>query len=135
MLHRRCLTRFWVYLGLRINQGSAYISSSEYTSSAYARVLNILGLYWVLNMPGLHRILNMPEYAWTTPEYVCLCLNMMPKSAWMGFVLYFPFVIPFLLNVFSTNSQHHQQNVWWLYCDGQFQYWRKSTKSRAWQAK
>ena len=75
---------FWIY------QGSEYASSSQ-----FARVLN---------MSVLHRVLNMPEYAWLClTEYVWICLNM-PGYAWIClnlpewlFVLYFPIVIPYLL--------------------------------------
>ena len=60
MLHRRCLTGFWMY------QGSKYVSGTE-----YARVLSIPSvpnmqefyIYQFLNMLGLHSFLNMPEYA------------------------------------------------------------------------
>ena len=65
MLHRKCLTEFWICLEFWVSQGS------EYTS-----VLNVPGFciclwFWmyqsveyirVLNMLGLHRVLSMPEY-------------------------------------------------------------------------
>ena len=61
---------FWTY------QSSEYASGSE-----DARVLNMSGLtgFWIC--------LNMSDYVW---------LNM-PGYVWMAFVLYFPIVIPCLL--------------------------------------
>ena len=87
--------------GLWIYQGSEYSSGSE-----FARVLNTR---LVLNLPGfwIVRVMQSFEYAWIClimsgwiclgmSEYAGICTNV-PKSAWIAFVLYFPIVIPCLL--------------------------------------
>ena len=81
--------------------------------SKYTKALN---MPLVLNLPRLwinqgseyvrlHRVLNMPEYVcvimpgWICmgmSEYANICVHM-PKSAWMAFALYFPIVMPCLL--------------------------------------
>ena len=88
----------------------------------YTRILNTsgFGIYQnpecafgseharALNMSGLQRVLNMSEYTWLSDwicldlsEYATICANM-PKSAWMTIALYFPIVIPCLLESVVT---------------------------------
>ena len=59
--------------------------------------------FWMYKCSEYTRVLN--EYVWIIPRYIWFCLKIfeydgkcenMPKSAWMGFVLHFPFVIPCL---------------------------------------
>ena len=94
MLHHRCLTGFWVYLGFSVCQGSKYTS-----------VLNITNL----NMPLVFnvRILNETEF-WICHAYTGFWIYLnnswiyqnianMPKCAWRAFVLHVPIVITCLL--------------------------------------
>ena len=85
----------WIY------QGPEYASGSE-----YARVLNKPG-FWISHGSEYVRVTQGSEYAWIClimSDWICLdlskyaviCTNM-PKSAWVAFVLYFPIVIPCLL--------------------------------------
>ena len=107
VLHHRGLTRFWACFWFLICLWFWICQSFGYTM-----VLNML---LVLNIPGFliyktpeyARVMQGSEYAWTIPEYVCLCLvclNMLeyigicmnvPTSVWMCFVLYFP-ISPFV---------------------------------------
>ena len=77
------IPRFWIRVGFWICQGSEHVRVTQV--SEYARIcLNMSG--WIC--------LDMFEYAG-------ICVNM-PKSAWIAFVLYFPIVIPCLLEGVNT---------------------------------
>ena len=69
---------FWIYQGSEYASGSEFIRVTQ--GSEYAWICLIM-FGWIC--------LDMPEYAG-------ICVNM-PKSAWIAFVLYFPIVIPCLL--------------------------------------
>ena len=56
--------------------------------------------FWIYQGSEYARVTEGSEYAWKIPEYAWTCLIMsayagmcvnMPKSAWMDFVLHFPF--------------------------------------------
>ena len=106
---------FWRY------QGPEYASGSEYTrvlnklgfwisqGSEYAKVLKmplVLNMPLILNFPGFWICqgytgfwicLNISDWIYLDlSEYAAICANM-AKSAWMAFVLYFPIIIPSLL--------------------------------------
>ena len=100
-------------------------------SSKYTKALN---KPLVLNLPNFwinqgseyvrsNRVLNMPKYAWLClaewtcmdmSEYADICVNM-PKSSWMAFALYFPIVIPCLLErVLTYFNVCRKLEVWVL---------------------
>ena len=83
------MSGFWIY------QGHEYASGSE-----YARVLNMLGLTQGFEYASICLIMS----GWICldmSEYAGIWVNM-PKSAWIAFVLYFPIVIPCLLEGMVT---------------------------------
>ena len=129
--HTRVLniSGFWIY------QGSEYTSGSKYAravnkpgfwicqGSEYTKVLNmppVLNLqgFWIYQGSEYVRVTEDSGYAWIyqiISGWICLdmsayariCVNM-PKSAWMGFVLYFPIVIPCLLQYVEIISMFTQ---------------------------
>ena len=76
-------------------------------------VLN-LPMFWIYQgseYVRVHRVLKMSEYAWLClAKYAWICLNMLEyawiclnlSEPWMAFVLYFPFVVPCLLERIVT---------------------------------
>ena len=101
-LHRRCLTEFWISLGIWICQGSEFLNIPGfwiYQSWEHTRVLNMLLVlsmsgYWIYHGFKYTRFTQGSEYAWIwlsnswicyiMPEYAGICMNM-HKSVWMGF--------------------------------------------------
>ena len=110
------MSGFWIYQGSHtrvLNISGFWI----YQGSEYTKVLNmppVLNLqgFWIYQGSEYVRVTEDSGYAWIyqiISGWICLdmsayariCVNM-PKSAWMGFVLYFPIVIPCLLQYVET---------------------------------
>ena len=75
---------FWICIWFWICQDSEYVRVTQ--GSEYAWIYCLIMSGWIC--------LDMSEYA-------NICVNV-PKSAWMAFVLYFPVVIPCLLERVAT---------------------------------
>ena len=82
----------------------------------FDRVLNMSRL----NMSGLLRVLYIPEYTWMISEHAWIWLNM-PKYVWMcpnlpeWLLIYFPIVIPCLLECMVTYFIHFFSLIFYLF--------------------
>ena len=100
---------FWMYQGHEYASGSEYarvLNKPRFWISQVSEYTKVLNTRLVLNLPGFWICQGHTGFwiylimsGWIClgmSEYAAIGVNM-PKSAWIAFVLYFPIVIPCLL--------------------------------------